>query len=1242
MMRRLKPSGYTFVELAIAMGIMGIMASSVMIARNLSSKQTVSTGDKAYAAEKAVQMFEELKALAGGRETSLTFLDQFSDPIYVAGSGVSFYNPLLTTDAAVSQEGVTNMAKAEVDPVSGNKLTNGHNRYVRRITISRMANDPYARQVDVKVWLYAADSAPLQGGTLLADVGGILRTLSDLYPPSQVLDMYILAVQTIPAWWAQLANMYATYSSIVSDIQSRTPGLVIRPHYVTRSAYGRDQYYTPLINSAQPTSASTALPYVYFYPGTSISTDGTAVTTAFFNPSGVQVCGNFSVDGTVNSTSTLFNGCPSYTVADRNNNGLRYPDEVAMYQAVTNAANTASNMTTANPVTEMSERMLLEGMMSTPASFENAIIVNLHGELLPIPPMRNYSDAAKDTTGSPRIRTVTHPACLYYPGATVMTQTTNVNLMNYAYYDGLDDWTTMITGGSTTDAVTQHPTLAYTTIHIDQYIAPANVTATAIVGNSAVTYQAYPGLTIASAAVGGTTVSSGMQFTVTNPTANTTEILLENTPLRCQPTAGNNLGGLNPNDMLYGAEYIPCAVDTLGNFNTNLASGVTTANNPKNTARWIITVPLLPGQHQIDTCLGQNVYYPNWPVSDPTENDSRTYVWVGNNFPPPYTERFQYLGDPRDCPYLDCKFGSTAIFGTVAGAACTIEPNSFNWWFKDGASAAGKVGINNDGYSGFGAAGDIVGWEGATSSGTNQPTQGMANELDLPRYYETIRNGILNTSAVWGVINGWTCYYYGMGGEFGADQQPFNNGVSIWSDPYLTTNGTATTSSAQEILGAGMGWGGSATYQQMRVVSNTNDTWYERSWLGELYPDSQYSTWTSTGNLPVAVGTKGTSTFYRKQYGSVSTNESPGGTSSSNNGFGRDLVSQANIYGCTAFMNGVGVGSEGGGSFIHNGPNDVGNILSLGQTCYAIFGYPLPASVNVTRPWSISGEQISSEWLLPPYNGERTNLFIEAVNGLSRLFYTVPDNNNQGPWHASGTIQISLPTASPEVSQTAYFVESGLDISANVGLSDLGETALVCTLRTFLDGGNFPVGQGHIYQIPLIETYCDNAAAQYSTPQTINLLVDGAVTTGIPLTIAGYSTFPAGPTPNVWFRWPGYTSTTGNYYTEEYPGYPNMSNSTYSEPVSSLDFNIKVSNNAGGTWYYIQDGGFTGQQAVTGLLDTNAAHLINVTSMPLTYVWNVTNTSNFPQNSYWVCSEAYRHGFPYDYSYHVLNISIIR
>ena len=184
-MRRLKASGYTFVELMIAVGIMSIMASSVMVARTLASKQTVTTLDKAYAAEKAIQMFEELKALAGGRETNLNFLDQYSDPVYTASSGVSFFNPVLTTDSAVSQEAVTNMPMAELDPVSGNKISNGHIRYLRRITVMRMANDPYARQVDIKVWLFASDSSPLQGGLLLADVGGICAPFPTSFPPAR-------------------------------------------------------------------------------------------------------------------------------------------------------------------------------------------------------------------------------------------------------------------------------------------------------------------------------------------------------------------------------------------------------------------------------------------------------------------------------------------------------------------------------------------------------------------------------------------------------------------------------------------------------------------------------------------------------------------------------------------------------------------------------------------------------------------------------------------------------------------------------------------------------------------------------------------------------------------------------------------------------------------------------------------------------------------------------------------------
>jgi len=205
---------------------------------------------------------------------------------------------------------------------------------------------------------------------------------------------------------------------------------------------------------------------------------------------------------------------------------------------------------------------------------------------------------------------------------------------------------------------------------------------------------------------------------------------------------GGPWGGLSPSDWLYGAEYIPCAVNLSGNFTPDLTLPANTANNPKNTARWLIQLNLVPGQHTIETCLGYPVTHSAWPLADDSLNISRTYVWVGNAYAPPYTEQFQYLGDPRDCPYLDCKIGTVAALGSYAGMAATLQANSYNWWFKDGAAGGGQIGMDQDGYTGFSAAGNVVGWEGAAAGST--PAGGhMASEVDLPRYYETIRGGIM-------------------------------------------------------------------------------------------------------------------------------------------------------------------------------------------------------------------------------------------------------------------------------------------------------------------------------------------------------------------------------------------------------------------------------------------------------------------------------------------------------------------
>src|SRR5690606_38590731 len=59
---------------------------------------------------------------------------------------------------------------------------------------------------------------------------------------------------------------------------------------------------------------------------------------------------------------------------------------------------------------------------------------NLHGELLPAPPLRNYSDPAKLPSYQPFVRVVTHPEELrtQRPGSGG-TETEDVRLRVYAY-----------------------------------------------------------------------------------------------------------------------------------------------------------------------------------------------------------------------------------------------------------------------------------------------------------------------------------------------------------------------------------------------------------------------------------------------------------------------------------------------------------------------------------------------------------------------------------------------------------------------------------------------------------------------------------------------------------------------------------------------------------------------------------------------------------------------------------------
>jgi hypothetical protein len=199
----------------------------------------------------------------------------------------------------------------------------------------------------------------------------------------------------------------------------------------------------------------------------------------------------------------------------------------------------------------------------------------------------------------------------------------------------------------------------------------------------------------------------------------------------------------------------------------------------------------------------------------------------------------------------------------------------------------------------------------------------------------------------------------------------------------------------------------------------------------------------------------------------------------------------------------------------------------------------------------------------------------------------------------------------------------------------LGTYAMIFMLRTFLDGGMLsgPGTIGHITQLPLIDVSLDNVTGQYANPTSIGVTIASPVLTGSP----------AAPVTNLWYRFPGFSSTTGNFYTELYPGYNNLLTSTYNEqagttPVTLL-YNLKYSKDGGNTWVYVQDN----QPALAGILGTTGSEAITATtSAPTTYLWDVSNATTFPQGTYQLQGEAYRMGYGLHYAFHNITVIIDR
>lgn len=393
--------GFSLAEMLVASTVMAVVVTGAMSMQNYTMTRTTGTSDKAFATQKAMQMFEELRAyVQANRETDIAKLQNFSD-------GAN-YNYVLTTEKKTGSSSMGSTATDLSNPgdsLSGNSvLTNSGGtqiwKFVRQVQIKPVPNDTNARYVSVSVWL-ADRSNPNQPASArpLATISGLLKTNISNEPPTQVYDLFVLGMENAPSWWVDLADLKPSFDRTLVDLEQRNPGLVFRRHYISRYGFGRDPYYMPYINDAANISAQD-LPWTYLYPGKTADNRslGESYVLDGINGRRRTDSDNFSIDK-ANTNYGVGSPYRQYSMADQFNHVMRYPEQKAM----------EARLTQEDPDTFKDNPTLTSFLedLNTPDingnyKYKNSIIVNLHGELLPLPAIRNYSDPAKSPSNFSR------------------------------------------------------------------------------------------------------------------------------------------------------------------------------------------------------------------------------------------------------------------------------------------------------------------------------------------------------------------------------------------------------------------------------------------------------------------------------------------------------------------------------------------------------------------------------------------------------------------------------------------------------------------------------------------------------------------------------------------------------------------------------------------------------------------------------------------------------------------------
>ncbi len=412
-----RASGFSFIEILIAAGLVAIasMAAAAHVTR--SAQRSDWAQDRIFARQKALSILAELRAyVEGGDGEVAADLDGFDD-------GVA-WRPNLTIQPDPNDPGAF---LHPGHPTSANVENEGVWAWQRQISVRRF---PSVNTRDLRICtvrVFRRRVGDVDPGELMAEVSGVIRTLGDAFPSTQVYDVYLLALDNVPGWWVFMDAIQPFVEATLSDLESRNPGLRFRTHWITKAGFGRNEEYAPYTNETRISTDNT--PWAYVYPGRMpadsaaqryyvahrfggrVNLDG-EITPSFYNDLApmepyTDTNGNGQRDAgepwdDLDADNTWDRGNPvPYALADMHNHCMRSPDEVARFEQRVAVGQEDAEVPT--------WRILLDRMIAMPDRYHNAILINLHGELLPMPAVRNYSDAAKIPDLRPGWRAVTHP-----------------------------------------------------------------------------------------------------------------------------------------------------------------------------------------------------------------------------------------------------------------------------------------------------------------------------------------------------------------------------------------------------------------------------------------------------------------------------------------------------------------------------------------------------------------------------------------------------------------------------------------------------------------------------------------------------------------------------------------------------------------------------------------------------------------------------------------------------------------